>query len=307
VLAARHMGIADRGEVRPGSVNNGAEILSVAVIDPSDTDTPTKNRGLRFPNTTHNVKKVSFITSGTPTTQHMVHFTQATDYSIALDAIKFFGSFASGTLWHGENSGSNADVIINPSNGTNASAGEFENTASGTVTVSATAVTTKITVRDENDDPLQSARVLVEAGDGTGDLPFEDTVTITRSGGTASVSHTAHGLSNGDKVAIRDAVEVEYNGVYAITNVSTNAYDYTVSGSPATPATGSITSTGVVVEGLTNASGIVSAAKGFSVNQNVRGRIRKATATPRYKSNDFTDTVDNANGLTKAVQLVRDD
>lgn len=124
------------GEILPGSVSNGAEILSVIIIDPDDVS-GSENRGLRFPNTTHNVKKVSFITSGTPTTQHMAHLSQAADYSIGFDEIKFFGSYVSATLWHGENSGNSADVTINASNGANPVETEFENTGSpvGTVDV----------------------------------------------------------------------------------------------------------------------------------------------------------------------------
>jgi len=83
--------------------------------------------------------------------------------------------------------------------------------------------------------------------------------------------------------------------------------DYTVSGAPATPATGTIKATGVVLEGLTNGSGVISATRVFSVDQAVRGKARKSTASPLYKSSDFTDTVDNINGLTKTVALVRDD
>jgi len=121
------------GEVTMGTTNNGAEMLSCAVIDPDDS-TSAQNRGLRFASQpTHNVKKVSFITSGTPTTQHMVHFPVAADYSIAFDAIKFFGTYAS-TVYHGENSGTNADVTINKTNGANPDGTKFNNTASGTVT-----------------------------------------------------------------------------------------------------------------------------------------------------------------------------
>ncbi len=149
--------------------------------------------------------------------------------------------------------------------------------------------------------------MLVEAGDGTGDLPFEDSVTITHVTTTASVSHTAHGMANGDKVVIRGADQQAYNGIFAISNVTANAYDYTMGSDPGTNATGTITATGVVVEGLTDASGQVSASASYSVDQNVRGKIRKASASPYFKLFDFTDVVDNVNGLTKTVQLVLDE
>ena len=80
----------------------------------------------------------------------------------------------------------------------------------------------------------------MEAGNGAGDLPFEATVVISRVGTTASVDHTAHGMSSGDKVAIRGCDLHQYNGVFPITNVTTNAYDYIMNATPdASPATGS--------------------------------------------------------------------
>lgn len=66
--------------------------------------------------------------------------------------------------------------------------------------------------------------------------------TLTRSGSTATAAATAHGYKNGDKITIAGANETEYNGEFVISNVSANAFDYTVTGTPATPATGTITS-----------------------------------------------------------------
>lgn len=179
--------------------------------------------------------------------------------------------------------------------------------AGATVNIVIDPVTTTITVKDENDDDLQNARVLVEAADGTGDLPYEESVSITRSGSTATVTHTAHGLVSGDKVVIRDADQQEYNGVFTITVTGVNTYTYTVAGTPATPATGTITSTGVVLEGLTDVNGEITATRAFTVDQPVLGRVRKSTSSPLYKAVRFNDTVDNVNGLTKVVQMVRDD
>lgn len=75
--------------------------------------------------------------------------------------------------------------------------------------------------------------------------PYQVTVTITRAGSTATVSHTAHGMVNEQYVLIAGANETEYNGTHQIFNVTTNSYDFNVSGTPATPATGTITATGI--------------------------------------------------------------
>lgn len=64
-------------------------------------------------------------------------------------------------------------------------------------------------------------------------------ISIIRSGSIATASLTAHGYAVGDKVVISGATETEYNGTQTITGVTTNAFDFSVSGTPATPATGS--------------------------------------------------------------------
>ena len=180
-----------------------------------------------------------------------------------------------------------------------------------TVNIVVDPVTALVNVNDNTGADLQNARVIMEAGDGTGDLPYLDSVTITRSGTTASVSHTAHGLSAGAKVTIRGANETEYNGVFVISNVTTNAYDYTVSGTPASPATGTITSTGVVLEGLTDVNGQISGSRSYTVDQNVRYKIRKASSSPYFKpipaSGWLTDVIDNVTGLTVSQQMILDE
>lgn len=64
---------------------------------------------------------------------------------------------------------------------------------------------------------------------------------ITRSGATATVTTTsAHNLGTGVSVTISGAIETEYNVTATITVTSTTTFTYTVSGSPTTPATGTI-------------------------------------------------------------------
>ena len=63
---------------------------------------------------------------------------------------------------------------------------------------------------------------------------------ITRTSATATVTLTAHGYTTGDTINIRGATQTEYNGDYEITVTGVNTFTYTVDGSPATPATGTI-------------------------------------------------------------------
>lgn len=77
----------------------------------------------------------------------------------------------------------------------------------------------------------------------TGGTYVVSSVAISRVGTTATVVDTAHGLVTEDRVLIAGATETEYNGTFAITVVDEDTYTYTVPGTPATPATGSPTST----------------------------------------------------------------
>lgn len=130
---------------------------------------------------------------------------------------------------------------------------------------------------------ISGARVILTAGSG-GDLPYQDSVSIVRSGSTATVTHSSHGLQSGVKVAIDGADQSEYNGVKTITVVDTDTYTYTVSGTPATPATGSVTSTAVIVEGLTDVNGDITGYHRYSSDQPFSGVARSASSIVKYKT-----------------------
>ncbi len=64
---------------------------------------------------------------------------------------------------------------------------------------------------------------------------------ITRSGTTATVTTgVVHTLNDGDPVTISGAVQSEYNGTFQISYVSTTVFTIEVTGTPASPATGTI-------------------------------------------------------------------
>jgi uncharacterized phage protein gp47/JayE len=63
---------------------------------------------------------------------------------------------------------------------------------------------------------------------------------LTRSGSTATVTTTSnHNLATGISVTIAGAAETQYNITATISVISNTQFTYTISGSPATPATGS--------------------------------------------------------------------
>lgn len=64
---------------------------------------------------------------------------------------------------------------------------------------------------------------------------------ITRSGGTATVTTpVAHGLATGAQVWIFGANQVEYDGVHVVHVTNATHFTFPVSGTPATPATGTL-------------------------------------------------------------------
>lgn len=71
--------------------------------------------------------------------------------------------------------------------------------------------------------------------------PTAITGQITRSASVATVTQSGHGYSNEDLIIVAGADQTEYNGEFEISAVTTDSFQYTVTGTPATPATGSIT------------------------------------------------------------------
>jgi hypothetical protein len=67
------------------------------------------------------------------------------------------------------------------------------------------------------------------------------TITITRSGTTATASCTSHGFVDKHVLLVAGADQTEYNGEVEITYVDANTFTFSVAGSPASPATGTIT------------------------------------------------------------------
>lgn len=61
---------------------------------------------------------------------------------------------------------------------------------------------------------------------------------IARTGSVATVTKNSHGFRSGQTVTQAGWDQAEYNGNFVISNVSTNTYDITVSGTPTTPGTG---------------------------------------------------------------------
>lgn len=77
---------------------------------------------------------------------------------------------------------------------------------------------------------------------GTVQTIAQSITTVSRVGSTVTVTTTgAHTLATGLSVTIAGAVETEYNGTFDITVTARNQFTYTITTTPTTPATGTIT------------------------------------------------------------------
>jgi len=174
----------------------------------------------------------------------------------------------------------------------------------GTINVINTAQL-NITVKDINTSNVISNAFVFILADTGGPLPVDDTVTITRSDTTATVTHTTHGLVTNNKVLIKGANQNEYNGIKTISVVDSNTYTYTVSGNPSSPATGTITSTAVIISGTTDENGQIIGEIDFTSDQPVTGYARKASSSPFYKTGNYSGVI-KSNGTITTILLIED-
>ena len=168
-------------------------------------------------------------------------------------------------------------------------------------------VVVSVTAKDSTTaSGVENARVFMHVADDS-NYPYQDSVTISGTGGTATVDHINHGLKNGELVFIEGAEQYQYNGVKTITYVDADTYTYTYTGSPVSPATGTITATFTILYGLTNSSGYISTQKSFGFNQPVNIFVRKASGSPYYKAYQGSGTISSTGGLASSVSLISDE
>jgi hypothetical protein len=304
-----------------GDLRNHRNITLTSVCDVDGATLECQLLTQASANISNSVIKTNALTSiaclqdptfGTTTDLHDVDFIQVgAGHALEIDTAGSYDLTNITFTGYGADTTDSAAIDITETTGTvtlNVIGGDTPTykTAGATVVIVANPVTTKLIVQNTSGTKIQNARALVLAG-ATGDLPSEDTVTITRASTTATVTHTGHGLSNGDEVVIEGATQNEYNGIQTISNVTTNTYDYTVAGSPTTPATGTIKSTFVLINALTDVNGEVSDTRTFTVDQQLGGRVRKSSASPFYKTAPVVGTTSKDSGITITIVMLSDE
>lgn len=243
------------------------------------------------------------FTKGSGTT-HAIEFGTTSPLSMTLTDVTFSGYNAS-------NNQNDSAIHVKRTTGTVTITIDGGTTPSyrsdgATVVLVAGAVTASVKAISESGAAIQNARVFLRVTAG-GPLPYQASVTIANSGTTATVTHTSHGLATNDKVFIEGASHDANNGVFDITVTGTDTYTYTMGSSPGSNPTGTITSTFVVLNGLTDAGGLVSMSRVFASDQPVTGWARKSSSAPYYKTGLVTGTVDNTTGAALTALLVLDE
>lgn len=276
------------GQVDPGLINFSNNTIA------GTTDANGGYLGNR------DVDKLTFTSDGTG---HAIYITTPGTYDYTNNSFGGYGA-----------DGTTDAVIFNDSGGAvtiNVNSGDtptFRNGAGASTTIIAGAVTTTAIVSDQITKlPIQGVAITVTVGNTVGGLPFKDSVTITRTGDVATVTHTAHGFTTGAWVEIEGADQNEYNRLKQITVTGVNSYTFNVLGSPTTPATGTITSTAVIINGLTDVNGEIGDTRVFPVSQDVTGFAAKGTTSPLYKRSPISTIIDKDNGVDISILMVSDE
>ena len=272
------------------------------LIDPSTVkfeDNTVRNHtttGLSLANpTTQGVKNCLFQSSGAGG-GHAIEITAIGTYTF--DGLDFVDYGADATSDAAVYNNSGGHVIINVQN----ASGPTVLNGSGATTDVVLTVNLKLTVKDADGNAIVGASVFLEADTGGPD-DYLESVTITSSGTVATVTHNGHNMADGEMVNIRGANEPEYNGAgKVITYISSTQYSYVIAGAPASPATGTITSTHCYISELTIAGGIAEQSYAAGATQPARGWVRDGTPPDVYVQAPLGIT-DISGGIDLPVQL----
>ena len=200
--------------------------------------------------------------------------------------------------------------------GSSATSGNIgiDDAAGISVTVSIDPVTFTVNIKDNEGNNESGVYVWVAASSAAGDLPFEQSITsISQAVGspfTRTVTFAAnHGMKDNDYLklyGIENATE-DNNGAFQVTVSSPTVVTYTGADTGETSFTGTITGTGGVLYGTTDASGNISASRTWGANQPYTGQARKSTTSPRFKTIELAGTISSSADTNVNRRLVLDE
>jgi hypothetical protein len=253
-----------------------------------------------------------FISGGTG---HAIELGTNCPTSITLTDVTFTGYGGTPGSNPTSSSGSTDAAIYNNSgktitiNITDGTTPAIRNGAGATTVVVAGTVTVTTHCYDvDTSANIQGVSVWLAVSSGT---RFEQPCTISQAAGTATVVYggggDSHDLATGNVVLIEGANEDNYNGFHSITVTSATQFTYPVPSGTASPATGTITYTLVIINNaLTNASGNASDTRTYSGTQPVYGFAMKGTSAPVYKAVPISGSVSATANTTIEIPMTSD-
>jgi len=241
--------------------------------------------------TSHNISYNNYINNS-----------RASEYPSA-DTYDATGDQYSGNTYDVHFSASTGNLVINcvGSPKANPSENKVENESTGTVTIN-NSINITVTAKNSDGNDIENARVFIKADTG-GVYPYQDAVGLSRLDNIVTVTHTAHGLKDGEYVNIEGATQEEYNGIYQITYIGENSYSYTTSETPTSPATGSPNCTFVILHDLTNFSGVATSSIRYLGSQPFAGWVRKTSGSPYYKQSQLSGTIGTTDYGTTIIMV----
>lgn len=242
-----------------------------------------------------------FISDGS---SHAIEITGGTSHT--LDGLTFSGyeAYSAG----GTSTGNEAIYVNIPSGSVTiyADAQVSYRTAGATVNIVAGSVDVTVSAIKLDGTALNDVAVSLFAKDGTGDLPYQDSISISNSGTTATVTHTGHGMETNDKVLIEGGDQPYNRGVHQITVVNANSYTYTCDSAPTGDPTG-CTATWTCIYETLSGTNTVTKSRSYSSAQPVVGWCRKSTGSPYYKPGPITGTISTTGGLELQALMLLDE
>jgi len=236
-------------------------------------------------------------------TGHAIYITTPGTYTYTNNTFSGYGADTSTDAVIYNNSG--GSVTINVNSGDTPT---FRNGASASTNIVSGAVTIQVNAALKDGTAVNSARVFLKASNGTGPFPFEETVTITRSGTLATVSHTGHGMATNDKITLVGITDkLGDNGtVFQITVTDVNTYTYITTDAGSTSYTGTIKATFVALNGLTS-GGALSTSRVYGSNQPVVGWTRKSSGAPYLQEGVLVGEINSSTGFNGTAVMLADE
>ncbi len=226
---------------------------------------------------------------------HAIEFGTSSPLTMTLNGIDFTGFSASqnndASIFHIKRTSGAETVTINLIGcSSDVSFATSYRTDGAVVVIVQNPVTFSVTAKDlDTGAVIENARVMVPVTNGT-NFPYQVSVAIAGSGTTATVTHTTHGLADNDNILISGATPDTYNGAYTINVTGTDTYTYTTADTVSGSAGGAPLATMVLLNGFTNASGIITDSRTYSGVQPVSGWVRRHTYGPSYTSATWTES-----------------